>query len=60
MQRFCCSLGLLFQNMTEIVLEKIVKEVKLKLKLLLYLGIGSHGECSAKLFGSHKPYYDGQ
>ena len=28
--------------------------------MLLHLGIGSHGDCSTKLFGSHKYYCDGQ
>ena len=28
--------------------------------MLLHLGIGSHGDSSTKLFGRHKPCYDGQ
>ena len=28
--------------------------------MLLYLGIGSHGDRSVKLFGDHKSCYDGQ
>ena len=28
--------------------------------MLLHLGIGSHGDRSTKLFGSHKPCYDSQ
>ena len=28
--------------------------------MLLHLGISDHGDRSAKLFGSHKPCYDGQ
>ena len=28
--------------------------------LLLHLGIGSHGNCSVKLFGGHKSCYNGQ
>ena len=28
--------------------------------MLLHLGIGSHDDCSTKLFGGQKPCYDGQ
>ena len=28
--------------------------------MLLHLGIGGHGDCPKKLFGGHKPCYDGQ
>ena len=28
--------------------------------LLLHLGIGGHGDRPVKLFGGHKPCYDGQ
>ena len=52
MQRFRRRSGLLFQNMTKIVLEKVVKELK--------LGIGGHGDRLTNIFGSHKPCYDGQ
>ena len=45
--------------MAEIVLEKFVKELKL-VKVVVTSGIGGHGDLSTKLFGGHKPSYDGQ
>ena len=43
--------------MAKILLE-VIKD--LKLVKLLYLGIGGHGDRLMKLFGCHKPCYDGQ
>ena len=59
MECFCRGFGLLFQYMAKIVLEKVVKELKL-VKLLLYVDIGSHGDHSTKLFDGRKPCYSGQ
>ena len=54
MQCFCQRFGLyFFQNMTKVVLEKVVK-------LLLRLGIDDHGDLSMKLFANHKLCYDSQ
>ena len=45
--------------MTKIVLGKVVKELKL-VTVVLHLGIGGHRDRLTKLFGGHKPCYDGQ
>ena len=49
MQRFRHRFGLVFQNITNIVLEKVVKELKL-VQVLVYLGVGGHGDRLMKLF----------
>ena len=49
----------LLQNMGKIDLEKVCKKIKLEI-FLLHLGIGGHGDRSAKLFGGLKPCYAGQ
>ena len=59
MQCFRHRFGLVFQNITKIVLEKVVKELKL-VQVLVYLGVGGHGDRLMKLFGSCKTCYDGQ
>ena len=59
MKCFCRRVGLLFQNMAKIVLEKVVKELKL-VKAFVTIGIGGRGDRSTKLFGGHKPCYVGQ
>ena len=36
------------------------KRIKISKSFLKHLRIGSHGNCSAELFGGQKPCYDGQ
>ena len=46
--------------MANIVLEKIVKEVKFVKFAVTYICISSHGDCSAKFFGDLRNCYGGQ
>ena len=48
-----------FQNMANTVWEKVVKELKL-VKVVVPFRYRSHGDRSMKLFGGHKPCYNGQ
>ena len=59
MQCFYRGFGLQFQYMAKIVLEKVVKELKL-IKLLLHLRIGGRGYPSTKLLCRRKSCYHGQ
>ena len=45
--------------MAKTVLEEVVKELKL-VKVIVTSSIGGHGDQSTKLFGSQKPFYEGQ
>ena len=46
--------------MANIVLEKVVKEVKFVKFAVTYICISSHGDCSAKFFGDLRNCYGGQ